>query len=45
MANQVFQGGYEALVGERAKFGLVSLAAQSPSGASGTIPGNVPPTP
>jgi hypothetical protein len=45
-ANQIFQGGYEALVGERAKFGLVSLTPQSPlPNAGGTVPGIVPPTP
>jgi hypothetical protein len=45
-ANQVFQGGYEALVGERAKFGLVSLSPQSqPPSTGGSVPGNLPPTP
>jgi hypothetical protein len=42
-ANQVFQGGYEALVGERVRFGLASLTAQPPP--TGTVPGTVPPTP
>jgi hypothetical protein len=45
-ANQIFQGGYEALVGERAKFGLVSLTPQSPPpNAGGAVPGAVPPSP